>query len=78
MPAQPLARCIHKLGGPLRRSYTSESLVYKSHGNPREVLSLQETHVAALGDTEALVDFLAVRLGPVIAEGMSQGYRCSV
>ena len=56
MLARSLARC--RL--PFRRTYTSEGLSYKTHGNPSEVLSLQKQIVAPPEAAQVLVDFLAV------------------
>lgn len=56
MLARSLARCRQ----PLRRTYTSEGLVYKIHGNPSEVLSLQKNVAASPEPAQVLVDFLAV------------------
>lgn len=53
-------RSFERFGRPLSRLYTSESLVYKSHGNPEDVLSVQQTDVPAPSAAQVLVDFLAV------------------
>ncbi len=55
-----LARSLAKCRLPFRRTYTSEGLGYKAHGNPSEVLSLQKQTVASPEAAQVLVDFLAV------------------
>ncbi len=55
-----LARSLASCRRPFRRTYMSEGLVYKAHGNPSEVLSLQKNVVAPPEAAQVLVDFLAV------------------
>ena len=55
-----LARSLAKCSLSFRRTYASEGLGYKAHGNPSEVLSLQKQIVASPEAAQVLVDFLAV------------------
>ncbi|KAL0048172.1 hypothetical protein WJX82_009266 [Trebouxia sp. C0006] len=59
-----LARSLAKCRLPFRRTYTSEGLGYKAHGNPSEVLSLQKQTVASPEAAQVLVDFLAAPINP--------------